>query len=133
VVAGALAATKQKPKQRRSLVDYITDVKVLGEIGREDAEILRRIMEHACTATGISVKEAGLEAAPKVGEFYHIASRDQSSPPGCLRILLRDREEVRKIHAALHGQTIQVGSDAVAMAVQNAALQLETSPGNGRR
>eukprot|EP00959_Pyramimonas_sp_CCMP1952_P472480 9500105-Pyramimonas_sp.AAC.1 len=64
-------------------------------------------MAHACTATGISLTETDYSRDPREGEFVHLASKDPAAPPGRLRLLLPGAEAVRRIRAALHGQTIQ--------------------------
>ena len=132
-IVSAISATKQKPKRYNILYDHIADIRVKGEVGREDGEVLRRIISHACSTTGLALSETAPDAVPKVGEFYHLASRDQYAPPGCLRLLLRSADEVRKVHAALHGQTVRVGTDRVAIEILNTPMQLGPLPGNGRR
>ena len=91
------------------------------------------VLAHAIGTTGLQLTETAVDATPKPGEFYHLASRDEHAPPGRLRLLLRDAEEVRKLHAALHGQTVQVRSERVAIEVANSALARESLPGNGGR
>eukprot|EP00959_Pyramimonas_sp_CCMP1952_P252345 5272373-Pyramimonas_sp.AAC.1 len=81
VVASTLAATTRRAKQNPNLHDYVTDLKLQGEVGRGDAEVLRRILNHACTATGLTLTEAVNDAMPKPGEFYHLASRNKFAPP----------------------------------------------------
>ena len=41
VTASALAVSRQKPKLHNSVHDHVTDIRVMGEVGREDAEVLR--------------------------------------------------------------------------------------------
>ena len=80
--------------------------------------------------------EAGNGNSPKLGEFVHLASVDPAAPPGRLRLFLRSEDEVRKFYAPLHGQTVQVGQDLVAIEISNdiinAASLLETLRGGGR-
>ena len=131
--AGALASSsKQRASQRLNNFDYITDVRLRGEVGREDAEVLRSIMTHACSATGIILQEARPDGPPRIGEFYHMASRDSAAPPGRLRLLLRDREEVCRVHVALHEQTVQVSSDHVAIEVVDDDWNVALLSGNAR-
>ena len=129
----ALAASRKQPKVRPSVFDFVTDVRLKGEVGKEDADVLRRIMQHACSNTGVLLRETGLGDLPKPGEFYHLASRDASAQPGYLRVLLRDQDEVRRVYAALHGQTVQVGSDQIIIEVGNDAFNVSQLSGNGYR
>ena len=69
---------------------------------------------------------------PMIREFIHLASKDTAAAAGRLRLLLANRDEVRKVFAALHGQTIQVGQDYVGIEVANDAEDAQRRPGNGR-
>jgi len=129
----ALAATRRKANKSASMTDYIAEVTVKGEMGKEDAEVLRRLMVHACTVTGFNVKEAADGRSPKTGEFVHLASLDAAAPPGRLRLFLGSEEEVRKFHMALHGQTVQVGQDRIAIELSNDIIDGSHFMGNGRR
>ena len=115
------------------MTDYIAEVTVKGEMGKEDAEVLRRLMVHACTVTGFNIKEAADGRSPKIGEFVHLASVDAAAPPGRLRLFLGSEEEVRKFHMALHGQTVQVGQDRIAIELSNDIIDGSHFMGNGRR
>ena len=86
VMPSAVPASRQKPKLHHSMHDHITDIRVMGEVGREDAEVLRRILAHAIDITGLQLTETAVDATPKPGEFYHLASRDEHAPPGRLRL-----------------------------------------------
>ena len=82
----ALAASKKDSKRVPSMIDYMTEVAVKGEVGREDAEALRCLI--GCTSIGIAPTEANSGASPKIRQFFHTASRDSSAPLGRLRLLL---------------------------------------------
>ncbi|CAK0847085.1 unnamed protein product, partial [Prorocentrum cordatum] len=109
----------QRPKLRNNVTDHIADIQVQGEVGQEDGDVLRRIFMHACSATGLALAETAQDAVPK--------------PGGRLRILLSSTAEVRKVHAALHGQTVRAGTYNVVVEVMNAQMHLGSLPGNGRR
>ncbi len=62
-----------------------------------------------------------------------MAARDAVAPAGRLRVLLKDREEVRKVFVALHGQTVQVNNDYVGIEVQHDVMAIEVASGNDPR
>ena len=129
----ALAASRRQGNCVASSRDFFTDVAIQGEVGREDGEVMRLLMTHLVRATGLDIKETDYSRDPKSGEFYHLASKDPISPPGRLRLYLRDQDEVRKVYAALHNQTVQVGQDYVAITVSNDLVEGARVPGNGRQ
>ena len=126
----SLAASRKKANKPSSAFDYITEVAVKGEVGREDGEVMRKLMAHVCSSTGLNINETAGEANPKIGEFFHLASRDSAAPPGRMRVMLRNEDEVRKLYAALHGQTVQVGHDLVAIEVSNDLINIKELKGN---
>ena len=111
----------------------MADVEVKGEVGKEDGRVMALLMRHVVTATGLQLQETDYGRAPKVGEFIHLATQDSSAPPGRLRVLLSSAEEVRRLHNALHEQTVQVGADKVGVVVENDLLTGQGVPGNGLR
>ena len=90
-------------------------------------------MDHLGTTTGLDLKETDYSREPRVGEFIHLASKDSAAPPGRMRLLLRDAEAVRKVYAALHGQSVQVGQDMVGIEVCNDVVAAAGVAGNGQR
>ena len=129
----ALAASRRRGVKKESSLDYLTDVIIQGEVGREDGEVLRLLMTHVCQATGLSLRETDYSQAPRTGEYIHLASQDPAAPPGRLRLLLQDLEAVRRVRAALHGQTLQVGTDRIGIEIANDYLDSASVPGNGQR
>ena len=130
----ALTASRRRASNKGSpATDYVTELAIKGEVGRADAEVLSKIMAHACKATGCNVKEASKSTAPKAGEYVHLASVDPTAPPGRLRLFLNSEEEVRKFYAALHGQTVQVGRDLIAIELAIDMIQLQPLPGTAQR
>lgn len=131
----ALAAGRRRGNTRAtpSDLDYVTDLIAMGELGKEDGEVLRYLMRHLCTATGLQIEESAYTSPPRVGEYVHLARIDSASPPGRLRLFLPDLESVRKLRAALHGQSVQVGSDLVGFRITNDRLDAEGLPGGATR
>eukprot|EP00959_Pyramimonas_sp_CCMP1952_P156296 3268865-Pyramimonas_sp.AAC.1 len=58
---------------------------------------------------------------------------DSGAPPGRLRFLLPDLDAVRKVRAALQGQSVRVGSDYVGFRNTNDFLEAEGIPGGATR
>ena len=103
------------------------------ELGKEDGEVLRRLMQHLVTNTGLQLSETQYDRAPRVGEYIHLATQDTTALPGKMRILLSDAEAGRKVFGALNGQTIQVGQDFVSIEVTHDAVDGQVVPGGGQR
>ena len=131
-VPGALAAARRRANACGSQLDFVTDVTLKGEVGREDGVVVRLLMQHLVQSVGLQVVETDYGRDPKIGEFIRLASKDTTAPAGRVRLLLASRDEVRKVFAALHGQTIQVGQDYVGIEVANDAEDAQRRPGNGR-
>ena len=129
----ALAASRRRGTAPITLHDFHTDVVLQGEVGKEDGQVLRALMNHAIQATGLQIKETDYQGTPQVGDYIHLASQDPTAPPGKIRVLLSTADEVRRLHNALHGQTIQVGQDRVGILVGNDLVDSRGVPGNDRR
>ena len=114
-------------------MDKVADIIVKGELGKEDASVLKRILDHACNVTGLDIKEAVDPNQPKTGEYVHLASRDAGAPAGRLRVLLKGVDEVRKVFVALRGQAIKVNEDSIGIEVVNDVMTLEIASGNDPR
>ena len=129
----ALAASKRRGSARATMQDYIAEVSMLGEIGKEDGQVIRALMQHATQAVGIQLVETSYSGIPKIGEFVHLASQDPSAPPGKIKVFLSSLDDVRKLYGALHGQSIVVGADRVGIIVGNNILDSLNAPGGGMR
>ena len=131
----SLAATRRNRGQPNlaALSTRTVEVQALGELGREDADVLRQLMLHTLTTAGLTLSETPADRAPKAGEFYHPASRDAAAPPGRVRALLRSEAEVRLLHTTLHGQAIKVGQDLIGIQVQNDMINSEALAKNIHR
>ena len=113
--------------------DYSATVTLPGEVGKEDGEVLNKLMAHAVAANGLQLQQAQDAQAPSFGEYLHLASVDPTARPGTMKVLLRDPEEVRKLYNALDGQTVQVGMDLVGVRVANDLMEVLPVPGNENR
>lgn len=111
----------------------MADVEIRGEVGKEDAQVMSLLMQHAISVTGLQLQETDYGRAPRIGEYIHLAIQNSSAPPGKLRVLLSSGEEIRRLYNALHGQTVQVGADKVGVVVGNDLLDGQCVPGNGLR
>ena len=129
----ALAASKRRGNAPISAMHFNADVAVQGEVGREDGQVLALLMQHVTLTTGLSIKETDYSRVPRVGEYVHLASQDPTAQPGKLRVLLSSADEVRRLYNALHGQTLQVGSDRVGIVVGNDLIDGQQVPGNELR
>ena len=100
---------------------------IRGELGAEDAVVLSRLMEHAVRATGLPLSRAEHLGTLRPGEFGPMVLPDGSCAPGKVQVLCQSAAEVDALHAALHGQSVRVGSDIIGVTVDNdqkAALPL---------
>ena len=79
--SAALAASRRQGNRAASSRDFLTDVSIQGEIGREDGEVMKLLMTHLTQATGLALAETDYSRAPKVDEIYHLASKDSMAPP----------------------------------------------------
>jgi hypothetical protein len=133
VTPKAMAASMRSGTRKSipSSHDYFTDVAILGEVGREDGEVIKALMNHLVNATGLVLKETSYQGNPQLGEYIHLATTDPSAPPGKVRILLSSKQEVEKVYATLQGQTIQVGRDQVGISVCNDIIDGAAISGNG--
>ena len=95
--------------------------------------MLKLVMQHVCSQTGLSIVETDYSREPRTGEYVHMARKDISAPPGRLQLRLASLEEVRKVKAALHGQTVQVGTDLIGFKIANDRLDAEGIPGGALR
>ena len=77
----ALAASRRRGNAPISSFHFHADVEVMGEVGKEDREVLALLMQHVTLATGINLCETNYSRAPRAGEFVHLASQDSSERP----------------------------------------------------
>eukprot|EP00959_Pyramimonas_sp_CCMP1952_P430987 9026475-Pyramimonas_sp.AAC.1 len=53
----ALAASRRHGHKKSSAMDYITNVTIKGELGKEDAEVMRLLMGHLVATTHLGIAE----------------------------------------------------------------------------
>ncbi len=130
----ALAASRRRGTSTAvAFHNYNAEVEVMGEIGREDGQVMNLLMTHVVNLTGIQLVETDYGRDPKAGEFIHLATQDSTAKPGMLRVILKSSDEVRKLFNALDGQTVQVGQDKLGVRVLNDLVQGCQVPGNEKR
>ena len=129
----SLAATRRAAKPSVPIIDFQTDIHILGEMGREDGHVVGCVMRRVVGATGLRLVECDYTAPPKMGQLQHLATSDPSAPPGRVRAYLSSPDEVRKMFAALQGQTVKVGLDIIGIEVSNDIIDADNAPGGGRR
>ena len=110
-------------------VDCVAQIAVQGELGAENDAVLRRIMGHLAQVTGLPLVPATDAAAPKTGEFF----ADPDGRVGCVKVLLPDLDGVRRVYAALDGQSVMVGADRLLVRVSNDAIDGRSVPGGALR
>jgi len=128
-ISSALAAARRGANRRITTADCAASVSVQGELGHEDTAVLQRIMAHLAQSTGLAIAPATDAAAPRIGEFF----ADPDGRAGSVKVLLPDLESVRRVYAALDGQTVMAGSDRLAIRVQNDAVGGKAVPGGQLR
>ena len=88
-------------------------------------------MRHVTTQIGLKLAHAGDQQDLRPGEYHSLWERDPHPQPGRVRALLRDRDEVRRLHAVLHGQAVRVGTEQVLVEIQNDTIDSLRASGNG--
>ena len=132
----ALAATRRRNGKKGRApqpVDFVTEVRVNGEAGLQDRRVFDELMSHVCQNAGLQLHAFDAAIAPTTGVWKHLASYDATAPPGRARLYLSSQDEVCRVHAALHGQMVQVGVDWLAVTVHNDILDAAPLAGNGGR
>ena len=86
-------------------------------------------MAHLAQSTGLAIAPATDAAAPRIGDLF----ADPDGRAGSAKVLLPDLESVRRVYAALDGQTVMAGSDRLAIRVQNDAADGKAVPGGQLR
>jgi len=128
--AASLAATRRNARTGGTAA-HTAEIILKGELGTQDAKVLTMLMQHVMRQTGINIKHAGEQPGVRPGEYYALRERDLHAQPGRVRMLLHSDDEVRRIHAALHGQVIRVGAEQVMIEVANDVVDALQGPGNG--
>ncbi|CAK0910358.1 unnamed protein product, partial [Prorocentrum cordatum] len=71
----ALTATRKKAHKPPASLDHLTEVVLNGELGREHGEVVRLLLTHLATTTGLGLTEKGAGRTLQHGEFEHIPWR----------------------------------------------------------
>ena len=129
----ALAASRRKANKKPAALDHLTEIALRGEVGQDDAEVMRLLMGHLASATGLAIREKSASKPLAHGEFEHVPVEVHGGVGGRVRVLLADAHEVARVRAALHGQIISVGSTKIGIEVLNERYDLDTGAGNGAR
>ena len=132
----ALAASRRRRGRQGQAVqqtDFVTELRVNGEAGRRDRAIFDGLMAHLTQSVGLQLRAFSDDARQDTGVWKHLASYDDSAPPGRARLYLSSREEVQRVYGALHGQLVQVGADWLAVTVHNDLREAAPLGGNGDR
>ena len=95
--------------------------------------MLDRLVQHAAQHTGLIIARAADPDHPRAGEYVHVPIRTPASPSGSVRVMVKSQEEIRKIYAALHGQSILVGHEQVVMEVRNDLVEVQIQRGGDPR
>ena len=102
-------------------------------MGAEDREVLNLLVTHIISQTGIPLRETVYTREPRAGEFVHLATKDSAHKAGVMRLMLGSGLEAQRVFEALHGRSIQVGTDLVGIEVRNDVIAASTTPGNRGR
>ena len=134
--SSALAASrrrKNKAGKEGQFVDFITEIRVNGEMGMHEKNTMDTLIQHLSFATGLNLTAHVDNAKTTAGTWKHLASYDPAAPQGRSRLYLESKEEVRKVYEALHGQLLQVGADCISVTVHNDMIEASPLTGNGGR
>ena len=126
-----ISASRRRSGKTRSTSDLTAEVRIRGEVGHDDTAILDKLMSHVCGATGLQFQRAADIDNPRAGEYIHCVS--PAIPAGTLKVLARAPDDIRRLYAALHGQSILVGADHVAIEVINDLINIQAGTGEDSR
>ena len=113
--------------------DLVAEIAPRGDLGKAEDVVLDSLMKHACDSVGLSFTKAADPARPKAGEYYHMPACPPRTPAGALKVLAQTHGDIRRLYAALHGQSILVGTDHVVVEVKNDLVELQIQQGNDPR
>ncbi|CAK0815577.1 unnamed protein product, partial [Prorocentrum cordatum] len=105
--------------------DLVAEIAPRGDLGKAEDVVLDSLMKHACDSVGLSFTKAADPARPKAGEYYHMPACPPRTPAGALKVLAQTHGDIRRLYAALHGQSILVGTDHVVVEVKNDLVELQ--------
>ena len=97
----------------------MTELRISGKVGYEAKQLFDGVISKIVTQVGIALEPYSDARESVLGTWKHLASYDESAPPGRARLHLRSQEEVPRVVAALDGQVLQVGADFLSLTVHN--------------
>ena len=103
----------------------------LGDVDRDDKEVLRRLVTHLCSFTKFCLTPATDPLGPKVVDWLRLAAREAGTSPGKLLLYLLHEDSIRRTVAALHNQLSRGVLDTIACAVSTVTLLACLSRGKG--
>ena len=129
--ATQISASRRRSGKKHSASDLIAEVRIRGEVGHDDTAILDQLRSHVCGATGLQFQLAADADNPRAGEYIHVVH--PAVQAGTLKVLARVPDDIRRLYAALHGQSIRVGADHVAIEVINDLVNIQARTGEDPR
>ncbi|CAK0883473.1 unnamed protein product [Prorocentrum cordatum] len=106
-----IAATRCAKQSRgaSSPTQAIADVTITGRLHADEHAVVRNLMDHLVTQTGLQLTEQSDGPGNKIGTWKWLSDTDASAPPGRSRLFLKDLSKVSRVKAALHDKTIKIG------------------------
>jgi hypothetical protein len=106
-------------------------VQVRGPVGHDGGQVTSAIVE-CLRSQGVSLEMVSAVASLNANEWQTVVSYTSNSPTGTLRLAVMSEAEMRIVRDTLHERAIQLGSDLIAISVQDDAGALAQAK-NGRR
>ena len=114
-------------------LDFVTELRLSGEVGALEDEVLTNIMAHLCQTTQLAVARAPTNRLPRPGEWFPLREVEELAPAGRVRLYLQSETEVETVRRTLHEQAIAVGLDWVTLTVHSDLRDALAVAGNGLR
>ncbi|CAK0817329.1 unnamed protein product [Prorocentrum cordatum] len=130
-VAPRAAAAKRRAGKAHSISGYLAEIRVQGEIGLQDNEVLNRLMQHAVVSTGLSLSLASDPDNLQAGGCAPVGRGRLAAARGVIKVLTKDKADVRKLHGALRNKAVQVGQGPIHIQVRNDLLELAAGERSG--
>ena len=113
--------------------NYVADIRLSGEVGSLEDQVLSGLMEHAVTQTGLHLRKAASPQQLRPGEWINLRFLDEFAAAGRIRVALDSQQEVDLVIHHLHERCIDVGGDKVAITVHSDLKDAVTAMGNDRQ
>ena len=105
----------------------IAEIHVRGSTGYDAQGVYRQLMSHLSQTIGITLAESTTDMPAGPGHWRWLGADEPVTSPGRVRLYLGSDAEVQSVRLALHGRSIQVGMDRIAVQVTH---DLSDMPGN---